>query len=501
VLLTLTTTRPPATDLGYLLHKHPDRVQSVEVSAGTAHIAYPEATEQRCTAALILEVDPIGLVRSARGPAGGSTLGEYVNDRPYAASSLLAVALGRVFSTALAGRCAARPELVAEPLPLELHVPALPCHGGGELAGRLFAPLGWTVRAVPVPLDPAFPEWGDSRYLDLRLSGALRLADALRQLYVLLPVLDDAKHYWVTSDEVDKLVRAGAGWLRDHPERGLIVRRYLAHRSALAHSALARLAEVDDTEAERLDDAVPPDTAEDDAASPVTPPTDPVPPDPVPAQPLPPGPVSGESGYGSVPLAAQRAAAVLAELRAAGASSVLDLGCGSGVLLTGLLADPAFTAVVGVDVSHRALRQAGRRLRLDRVPAAVAGRVRLLQSSLTYRDDRLAGHDAAVLMEVIEHVDPPRLPSVERSVFGFARPGTVLVTTPNAEHNVRYPGLSDGGLRHPDHRFEWTRAEFAGWASTVAGRYGYRVRLAAVGADDPDVGAPTQLAVFTRELS
>src|SRR5882762_3915368 len=131
VLISVTTTRAPATDLGFLLHKHPDRVQSFDVSVGQTHVFYPEATDARCTAALLLEVDPVGLVRGRHGPSGeGFALGQYVNDRPYAASSMLAVAIKEVFRTALTGRCASHQELADSPLPLELHIPALPCRGG-----------------------------------------------------------------------------------------------------------------------------------------------------------------------------------------------------------------------------------------------------------------------------------------------------------------------------------------------------------------------------------
>ena len=251
MLLTVTTTRAPATDLGYLLHKHPDRLQSFATAAGQAHVFYPEAAPERCTAALLLEVDPVALVREHKN-AG---LTEYVNDRPYAASSMLAVAIKEAFRTALTGRCDARPALAAEPIPLELHVPALRCRGGGALAQRVFGPLGWTVDTQSRPLTPR--EWGDSAYLGLRLTGELRLADALNHLYVLLPVLDDAKHYWVSTEEVDKLIRAGGDWLAGHPEKELITRRYLSHQKRLTRSALARLAEADDTEPEELDNAVP----------------------------------------------------------------------------------------------------------------------------------------------------------------------------------------------------------------------------------------------------
>jgi 3' terminal RNA ribose 2'-O-methyltransferase Hen1 len=480
VLLTITTTRAPATDLGYLLFKHPGKVQSWPVASGQAHVFYPQATEDRCTAALLLEVDPVALVRGKGSPgqhgagrhnSDGQQRGNeppgithYVNDRPYAASSLLAVALKEVFGTALTGRCDARPELAASPIPLEIRVPALRCAGDTDLATSLFAPLGWAVTASPIPMDP--PQWGTSRYVDLRLSGTMRLADALNHMYVLLPVLDDAKHYWVTSDEIDKLVRAGAGWLATHPEKALITRRYLAHRRELTVPALARLAEADDLEPEELDNAVP-DEGDGDA------------------EPKP------------VPLAILRREAVLALLRESGARSVGDLGCGDGALTRHLIADKDIDRVVAADVSARALAIAARRLRLERLPEAKRASISLIQSALTYRDERLTSLDAAVLMEVIEHVDDERLPALERAVFGFAAPASVIVTTPNAEHNAVY-GMAPGTLRHPDHRWEWTRAQFRRWARRVAVTYGYVVRFEPVGPEAPEAGPPTQLAVFTR---
>ncbi|MFE1173031.1 3' terminal RNA ribose 2'-O-methyltransferase Hen1 [Streptomyces sp. NPDC058773] len=477
MFLTITTTgsaERPATDLGFLLHKHPDKAQQFSTSHGTAHVLYPEADAQRCTAALLLEIDPIALVRRSRGKGRGgapdSALGQYVNDRPYAASSLLAVALRSVFASAMKGQCTARPELVARALPLRIEVPVLPARGGAELVDKLFRPLGWTVRAEAVPLDETFPEWGDSRYVRLVLEGERTVAEALRHLYVLLPVLDDAKHYWVAPDEVDKLLRAGEGWLEDHPEQRVIVGRYLARRRSLTQRAmerleLERLAESDGVAAEELDNAV--DEEADTEEKPV-------------------------------PLAVRRREAILAVLRSAGAARVLDLGCGQGQLAGALLKEGQFTEVVGVDVSMRALHEARRRLRLDRMPERQAERVRLVQGSLAYTDSRLTGYDAAVLSEVVEHVDPARLPALEYAVFGSARPRTVVVTTPNVEYNVRWESLPAGRVRHPDHRFEWTREEFRQWARAVAARHGYEVTFGPVGPDDPEVGPPTQLAHFHR---
>ncbi|MEU9609280.1 3' terminal RNA ribose 2'-O-methyltransferase Hen1 [Streptomyces sp. NPDC048057] len=478
MFLTIRTTgtpQRPATDLGFLLHKHPDKAQAFSTSHGRAHVFYPEATPEQCTAALLLEVDPVALVRRGKGKGRGgapdSALAQYVNDRPYAASSLLAVALSTVFRSALRGVCAALPERAEAPLPLRIEIPALPARGGAELVEKLFGPLGWTtVTARPVALDEQFPEWGESRYVQLVLEGELRLADALRQLYVLLPVLDDAKHYWVAPDEVDKLLRAGDGWLANHPEHRLITSRYLSRRWRLTRQAeerleLVRLAETDDLDVEDVDNAV--DETRDTEERPV-------------------------------PLAEQRRDAILTALRAAGAQRVLDLGCGQGQLVQALLKDVRFTEVVGVDVSVRALTIAARRLKLDRMGERQAARVQLLQGSLTYTDKRLAGYDAAVLSEVVEHLDLPRLPALEYAVFQAARPRTVIVTTPNVEYNVRWETLPAGHVRHGDHRFEWTRAEFRSWAEAVAARDGYAVAYLPVGPDDPEVGPPTQMAVFTR---
>ena len=464
MLLTVTTTHQPATDLGYLLHKHPDRVQEFKQSFGTVTVFYPESTDERCTVALMLDVDPVRLARSRGKNAPDFSLAQYVNDRSYAASSLLGVAMADVFSTARSGRCDSRQDLADSAIPLEISIPVLPCRGGPEIAHRLFEPLGWTVAAEPIPLDDAFADWGNSRYVRLRLTGVLRLADALNQLHVLLPVLDESKHYWQGPDEVDKLMRSGEGWLAAHPDANLITRRYLGRSGGLTRVALARLAELGDD----VEEAIEP--AEDEEV----------------LQPV----------EKRVPLNAQRHDAVHQVLLELGARSVIDLGCGPGQFLDRLVKTTAFTRIAGSDVSTRSLQYAARRLHIDRMSERQAERVQLFQGALTYEDERYAGFDAAVLMEVVEHVDPPRLEALERIVFGAAKPGSVIVTTPNGEYNVLYEGLV--GMRHPDHRFEWTRAEFADWSDHVASAYGYAIERRGIGDLDDTLGTPTQMAIFTR---
>lgn len=469
MLITVTSTAPNASNLSHLLRKHPDRAQAFSLSVGTAHVFYPEVSDERCTVAMLLEVDPIGLVREKRfRGSGAATLARYVNDRPYAASSMVAVALGQVFRTAMNGASESFPELAKSCLPLEMGVTAVPARGRDNvgLVTRLFEPLGWVVDEAPIPLDPQFPEWGDSVYVNLVLRGNVRLSDALRHLYVLLPVLDDAKHYWVSEDEVGKLLRAGEGWLSDHPERELITRRYLAHQSSMVNEATELLAAE-----ERLSDR-----------------------DDTPATEL----TTGNSGSRPAPLAPQRAEAVLTALREIGARAVADVGCGEGMLLRRMQSDPAFTTIIGTDVSAKALAKAERALNLREASDRQRDRMQLLQSSVTYQDDRIAGLDAIVLMEVIEHVDQERLPALEASVFGAAAPGAVVVTTPNGEYNALFESLPAGGFRHADHRFEWSRAEFGEWSNAVAARYGYAVEHRTIGDVDRDLGSPTQLALFRK---
>jgi 3' terminal RNA ribose 2'-O-methyltransferase Hen1 len=467
MLLTISYTGHPATDLGYLLHKSPFRVHSFEQVFGKTHVFYPKATPERCTVALALDIDSIGLVRNRRGPSGEAhVLEEYVNDRPYAASSFLSVAIARTFGTALTGKSKERQELADLPLLLETRIAVLPCRGGEGLLRSLFEPLGYEVVAQRHALDERFPEWGESPYFTVTLKGSIRLSDLLTHLYVLIPVLDDDKHYWVGDAEVEKLLRHGEGWLREHPERELITNRYLKHQKRLAREALSRLIGEEEPAADEVAET---HAREEEAIE---------------------KPIS---------LAEQRMGAVMAALRSGGAKRVLDLGCGEGRLLRELLKDKGFSEIVGMDVSHRALEIASRRLRLEDLPTIQKERIRLMHGSLTYRDKRLSGYDATTVVEVIEHQDPPRLAALERVLFEFARPQTVVVTTPNVEYNVKFETLPAGKMRHKDHRFEWTRSEFQSWANAVAARFGYSARFLPVGPEDPIVGAPTQMSIFARQ--
>ncbi|HEY0135625.1 MAG TPA: 3' terminal RNA ribose 2'-O-methyltransferase Hen1, partial [Nannocystis sp.] len=243
MLLTIRTTHQPAEDLGYLLHKHPGRSQSFDLAFGRAHVFYPELTPEACTAALLLEIDPVRLVRGGPSAQADGLLSQYVNDRPYVASSFLSVAIAQVLRSALAGISKDRPALVDAAIPLTARLPCVPCRGGELLLRRLFEPLGYTVNATRLPLDAMEPNWGMSPYYDVELVREGPLRELLAHLYVLIPVLDDEKHYYIGDEEVDKLLRVGEGWLSTHPERETIASRYLKHRMGLTRMALARLSQ------------------------------------------------------------------------------------------------------------------------------------------------------------------------------------------------------------------------------------------------------------------
>ncbi len=465
MLLTISTTHRPANDLGYLLHKHPDKFQSFDLSFGKAHVYYPEVGAERCTACLMLDVDSVGMVRG-KNPDQSFLLGQYVNDRPYAASSFMSVAIAQVFGSALQGRCKDRPELVATAIPLEARLDVLSVRGGEAVLRAMFEPLGYEVEAIRHPLDERFPEWGESPYFSVAVRKTTTLGELLTHLYVLIPVFDTRKHYFVGDDETEKLLDKGEGWLARHPQKEEIARRYLRFQPSLYRMALSRLV-LEEEPVEGEDETPEKEKAEESLEKPLS-------------------------------LNDQRLMTVMAALRSCGAKRVLDLGCGEGKLIRELLKDRQFEEILGMDVSVRTLEVAARRLKLERLPDHQANRVKLIHGSLMYRDKRLEGFDAASVVEVIEHLDPPRLKAFERVLFEFAKPRTVVLTTPNREYNVTWETLPAGQFRHADHRFEWTRQEFQGWATGIATRFDYSVRFLPVGPEHPEYGSPTQMGVFTR---
>ena len=460
MLITISTTHRPATDMGYLLGKHPDRFQNFEMSFGEANVFYPEASEERCTIALLLKVDPVKL---ARRNGAGPRPEHYVNTRPYVAASHMAIALNRVFRSAAAGVCKEKPELADTPIPLEVRIPAAPAGRRRANPESLFQPLGYHTDTVRHPLDERFPEWGDSPYVGLTLKHEITLKELINHLYVLLPVLDGNRHHYLGDDEVEKLLRFGEGWLTNHPQRDLITQTFLKDQRGMIRDALEQMPTPDREGPETGSESQ--EREEQQLERPMK-------------------------------LADQRANAVITALKGHGAAHVLDLGCGEGRLTLAMSKENSFRTITALETSHQALRTLTNRL--NRLPSHQKEKVTMLHGSLVYRDNRLKDHDAAVAMEVIEHIDPPKLGYFEDAVFGLAGPKTLIITTPNQEYNTLFEGLSPTAMRHRDHRFEWTRTEFQEWAKRTAQLYGYKAAFQDIGPEDPKLGAPTQMAVFTK---
>jgi 3' terminal RNA ribose 2'-O-methyltransferase Hen1 len=460
MLLTITNRSSPARDLGYLLRKHPDRAQSFELPFGVALVFYPVADDSECTASLFLDIDPVTLVRGKPASAEGGLIDTYVNDRPYVASSFLSVAIARIFGAALNGRCD-RPELAEHAMQLEATIEPVR-EATDDFVKRIFGPLGYDASASLVDVPPIGRAGSNYR---VRLSARTTLQQLLNHIYVLVPVLDGSKHYWVGDDEVEKLFRFGKDWLPNHPERELITKRYLRRAPSLARAAVARLGELDDAVATESTSTVTAAETERSLERPLR-------------------------------LQERRIEAVINVLHRLGVKTVVDVGCGDGDLIAALARDTQIDRIAGTDVSARELERA--KGRLEHVPMATSRRERiaLFQSSALYFDHRLDGADVITLMEVVEHVDLERHPALERVVFGTNKPRNVIVTTPNREYNALFPNLADGSMRHADHRFEWSREEFQDWANGVAQRHGYAVSFEPIGDSDATLGSPSQMAVF-----
>lgn len=518
MLLTITYEGENTQDLGYLLHKHPDRAQEFNLSYGKAYVFYPEVSNKRTTAALLLDIDPIDLAKGKLGSRDGG-LFDYVNDRPYASTSFLSTAISRVFGTAMGGRCKEKQELADTPLPLTAQLVSMKDYGEEGLAAQLFEPLGYTVATKRSPLDIQFPEWGMSPYIDLTIKGTVRLAELLNHLYVLIPVFDRQKHYYIAEGEIKKLLDHGEGWLAAHPYKEKIARRYFMAKGSYARRAIdILLAGEDDGELPETEEGLMPESffgeetfpGEGDGAAAKDGKTNSkaveenLDTDTAPENGKPDGQgqhmdtLQEDGKPHRSPLNTLRLSTVRDAVLASGAATVIDLGCGECRLTSLLLNEPQIKKVTACDVSTAVLEKAAKRLRLDRMQPFRKNKLTLMQASLTYKDKRFEGFDCACVIEVIEHIEPMRIPAFERILFEFAAPRTVVLTTPNREYNANYETMQENTLRHDDHRFEWTRKDFVAWTKQICERFGYHCEITGIGDYDEACGNPTQMGVFTK---
>ena len=421
MILKISTTHQPAADLGYLLHKNPTRLHEETFPFGKGYVLFPEVSETKAEVALLLDVDPVGLVR------GGSNYDQYVNDRPYTASSFISSAMLHFFSTAMSGRSKERQEVADIAIPIEFELPVLRAKGGEESIRGLLEPLGYALEIEQLR--------GNYFHVEGKITAQIK--DVLTHLYILIPVIDNDKHYYVDKNEIGKLTNRAKDWLPTHPLKETIIQKFLRYDKILTKEATLRLAEFE------------PDLDEDE--TPVEEPK--------------------EIVEKKVSLHTQRLEQVTKKLVEIGAQNVVDLGCGEGRLMQMLIKQRQFKKVLGMDVCVRSLEYANRRLHLADASESLRKRVELIHGSLMYRDARIAGFDAAAIVEVIEHLDLARLAAFERVVFDFARPNYVVLTTPNVEWNKTFDLENTGEFRHDDHRFEWTREEFKSWCDQICERF------------------------------
>lgn len=463
MLINITVTGENAKALSYILWKNPDHIFDREFSSGHVVVFFSEYSNQKATASLLVLVDSVGMVRSEWGRISSS----YVDHRPYAASSIASVALKEAYSSAFAGKSetAEIDAVIKQKLPVEIELSSVWVKGGVQSIHDFFEPLGYAVNAEKLLYESKWLK-SDSCVFNVTLTGMQTILDLLRHLYVLLPALDNKKHYFVNENEIVKLLSHGEGWLETHPYKERIVSRYLIHRHNLIEEALEQLAEeVQDEE------------TEENAAG------------------------AEEAMERPIRLQEERLQTALAVMRTLDPAplKIGDIGCGSGDFIRLIENDRAFSEVIGMDVSSKVLQIAEKRLHLDRRNAWQSPKISLIHGSLAYKDSRLKGLDAVLMFEVIEHIDAIKLPVVEYNIFEFLTPGYVMVSTPNKEYNQLFPSLEKNALRHRDHRFEWTRDEFRQWAGAVTAKYPYEVDFFQVGPRDDNLGAPTQMAVFRKK--
>jgi 3' terminal RNA ribose 2'-O-methyltransferase Hen1 len=443
------------------------------MSFGEGYVYFQENPQGDNSLSLLVDVDPLATVQG-RGQLSHMD-GLYVNDRAYVPSSLLTSALTKAFGTALSGRCKERPELASTPIDWTVSVPVVTSDWRTEILWSLFGPLGYEVRMAHVEREGHRSSHPDvaSDLTGVKLCTTATMREVLSHLVVLIQVLDQDNHRWLDEQDLDPFMRRVEGWLPEHPYGMFILKRALKHQKHLIKAVIAKFPAIVDSQA-RISSI---NSEMWDA--------------------------SQLEEYADQPLSLnrQRFAVVQELIERLQPRSLVDLGCGDGSFI-GFLANGALLhpmeRIIGMDVSASELARAKTRMEhLSSLPGRRTP-VEWLLGSLLYRDPRIKGLDMAILIEVIEHIDPWRLPALERQVFGEGGYASIVVTTPNREFNLIYGLSEEHSLRHRDHRFEWTRQEFQEWVQKIASQYGYEWQIQGIGTVSLDHGSPSQMVLFQK---
>ncbi|MFN8672328.1 MAG: 3' terminal RNA ribose 2'-O-methyltransferase Hen1 [Candidatus Sericytochromatia bacterium] len=461
MLLSITCEDKNCQELSWILHKRPDKIQSFPIISGNAYVFYPEYSDNKVKVCLALDIDTINLVRKLRLPVASYALQHYVNDKPYTASSFMSSAIANVFSSALNGICKEKPEIVDLILPLEVEISVLKVLGGEALIKRLFEPLGYQIEVESFNLDEDFKNWGKSRYYKIKLKNNITIKELLSHLYVLIPVFDMDKHFYIGTTEVESFLKKGDKWLQIHPEKGAIVRRYFKNLGKYSNLVLNRLNDSLENTYQEME--IPKEIKE-----------------------------KKES------LQKIRLNTVLEKLENLYTTSVVDIGCGEGMLLKLLKSKKRFEKICGTDVMYQNLLIAKDKLDLEETTTHRADRIKLFQSSILYKDERLKEYETVCLIEVIEHIEEDRLDSLEEILFGYLNPKYAIISTPNAEYNAVYMPENPTNFRHDDHRFEWNRDQFRQWVNKICEKFSYSAEFFDIGDVHEKLGTPTQAVIFKR---
>ncbi|PYF06198.1 3' terminal RNA ribose 2'-O-methyltransferase Hen1 [Ureibacillus chungkukjangi] len=432
--------------ISYLLAKNPNNLYERRVSGHLVRMFFSQFSEEEVEVTFFVTPDPIEL---SRNNSKVYDITSYINDREFVVSSIFCTFLRTALGTALNGKPVEEYEpWVNHPFPLEFSFGPVASQLTDQDIQSLFQPLGYAVEITYGEADynMDFKSKSSARFITLKGSTTLQMG--LRQLFVLIPVLDNYKHYYIDEQEVEKIVRYGEGWLDKHPKREFILRQALRFKEVYGQFENQHTKKENESSPKlRLND------------------------------------LRYDKIVGKVNQLKRK-------------ETVVDLGSGEGKLSEKLGFIDGVKEILAVEPSESATLKA-----LKRFEKAAQDKnfvkPRQIFGSLFYYDERLKGKDVLILCEVIEHIDEYRLPKIIQTILQDYRPRTLIITTPNQEYNEVY-GMG-GDYRHPDHRFEWTREEFQTWCKTQNENHEYNIAFDGIGEEHELHGYPTQMCLFTRK--
>ncbi|MCM3572375.1 3' terminal RNA ribose 2'-O-methyltransferase Hen1 [Mesobacillus subterraneus] len=432
--------------ISHLLAKNPNNLYERNQKGHAVRLFFSSFTEREVEATVFVAPDSLELVKNQ---GNQYDITHYINDREFAVSSIFISLIRTALGTALNGQPKEEYiKWVKHPFDLELSFGPVASGLSDHQIVDLFEPLGFNVSINRPQIEYNFNLKSKSSVRFITLKGRTPLQMALRQIFVLIPVLDNYKHYFIDEKEIEKLERYGEGWLDDHPQKSFILKKALRFKNVYelvegqekdTAAPEMRKIRLNDMRYEKIVDTV--------------------------------------NGFENK-------------------ESIVDLGSGEGKLSTRLGFIPGVKEILAVEPSEEASIRAMERF------AQAEGKDYFIKptqlwGSLFYYDERLKGKDVIILCEVIEHIDEERLSKVFQTILQDYRPKNLVVTTPNKEYNALYE--MDTEFRHGDHRFEWSREEFEAWCKARNEEGEYELIFDGIGELDEQFGFPTQMCIFKRK--